>query len=90
MQTFVIKERKVTYQKRDVEAETIKFLSVDIKPSMNKLKCSACLKKVGEERPIAVVWAEGRGWRLCNQCSRHLTTNEADKRDTGAKTNPIS
>ena len=56
---------------RDVLVDNVQFISPK---GLDHLPCSGgdCEHTIGGERPIAIVWAENRGWRLCKKCSTHL------------------
>jgi len=68
-QTFVVMEDIPT--PRNVVVDSVKFLSVDPK-RFSASVCTACHRPIGGKLPIAVVFAEGRGWRLCYECSKGL------------------
>ena len=75
MQTISIPTNK--FVTRDIVVENVEFISP---VGLNHLPCSGGDHEhaIGSERPIAIVWAEGRGWRLCRRCSAHLTKHAPD------------
>lgn len=76
MKISVPTDRFVT---KEIDVESVQFLSPS--DGLSHLPCNGGDKKhaIGTDRPIAIVWACGRGWRLCRKCSEHLAQDEQDK-----------
>lgn len=54
---------------KELEVSTIRVYSCSVTPKLNELECNACLKQIGDARPISSVWAGNRSWRLCHDCT---------------------
>ncbi len=76
-QTIAIKVRKVVYEEKILDVDTVHIINPTI--SITSPKCTACHKKIGTARPIASVWASGKPYRLCNDCSKHLVDTKQDQ-----------
>jgi hypothetical protein len=80
MKTIKIKKKVWIYKEKEVEVETVRFLNArSTDDKFNSLKCSACLRSIGKERPIAIAYASERSYRLCRRCSCHLQDDPAQK-----------
>jgi hypothetical protein len=71
---FIVKEKSTIIVEREVEITSLKFISPS--QSLSRLKCSACKKSIGHNRPIALIWANNSGWRVCNKCISHLEIDD--------------
>lgn len=68
---FKVAEKTVTISYRQVEkVENVRIISPS--QSLDKIKCTACKNRIGDKRPIVLVWAEDRPWRLCNSCGSEI------------------
>lgn len=70
MQKIIVKIPKTVMVEKETEVESVKFVSPS--QDLGLTRCGACKELIGNERPIAIIWTEGRSMRLCNSCSSHL------------------
>jgi hypothetical protein len=81
MQTVTLSKRVTVIKKEVVEIENVEFVQLG-EGVLSSLHCDGHAGTIGDERPIAFVWAKGRAWRLCRKCSAHLTLPAPDKGDS--------
>ena len=63
------KYKTVKVVEREIEPETVRILEG---VHITGLKCAACCGTCKPQSRMAVAWAEGRMWRLCENCAHGL------------------
>ena len=76
MQTITVQKKEQVITREPIIVDSVKFVSPI--GSLNSLLCNACGNQIGSERPVAIAFGKGRGFRLCRKCSAHLTPVGAD------------